>query len=141
MPIDTQALSNAVKDAQSILLTTHLNPDGDALGSEVALARALRFGGKAVRIINHSATPSQYQFLGDLFPIEAWQVELERVVDTADLIVVLDANQLSRIGSLEASVRRSTATKVCIDHHPNPEDFAQVTLIDESAAATGPGNS
>ena len=133
--MEYKALREAIDRAQTAVLTTHLNPDGDAIGSEVALALALRRAGKAVRIINHSETPPQYRFLQDLFPIAA-SAGPQAIAD-ADLVVVLDANQLSRIGSLEGPVRASRAVKVCIDHHPQPEPFADVTVIDESAAATG----
>ncbi len=136
MPIDTQALASAVHRAESVCISTHLNPDGDALGSEVAFARALTYAGKKVRIINHSPTPSQYLFLSELFPIEVWQPALAHDIERSDAIIILDANQLARLGSLEESVRRSSATKVCLDHHPYPEDFAHLRLIDESAAAT-----
>lgn len=135
--MDFKALREAIDRARTVVLTTHLNPDGDAIGSEVALALALHDAGKSVQIINHSDTPPQYRFLGDLFPITVGsQVDVQTIAD-ASQIIVLDANQLSRLGSLEGPVRASRATKVCIDHHPNPEPFADVTIVDESSAATG----
>ena len=137
MPNEFKALREAIDRARTVVLTTHLNPDGDAIGSEVALALALRSAGKAVQIINHSETPPQYRFLQDLFPITVAANAKTQAIADAHLIVVLDANQLSRIGSLEGPVRASRAVKVCIDHHPRPEPFADVTVIDESTAATG----
>ena len=135
--MELKALREAIDRARTLVLTTHLNPDGDAIGSEVALALALRAAGKAVRIINHSETPPQYRFLENFFPITVGsQLERQTIAD-ASHIVVLDANQLSRLGSLEEPVRSSRAAKICIDHHPNPEPFADVTIVDESSAATG----
>ena len=135
--MELKALREAIDRARTLVLTTHLNPDGDAIGSEVALALALRAAGKAVRIINHSETPPQYRFLENFFPITVGsQLERQTIAD-ASHIVVLDANQLSRLGSLEEPVRSSRAAKICIDHHPNPEPFADVAIVDESSAATG----
>lgn len=135
--MEFKALREAIDRAQTVVLTTHLNPDGDAIGSEVALACALRSAGKAVRIINHSETPPQYRFLHEHFPISVASSADAQAIADAHLIVILDANQLSRIGSLEGPVRASSATKVCIDHHPNAEPFAHIAVIDERAAATG----
>lgn len=135
--MDYEALQDALTRAGTIVLSTHLNPDGDALGSEVALARVLASRGKTVHIVNHSETPSQYRFLHELFPIETYSRTHDPLLGTADLLVVLDANQLARLGSMEEPVRASEAVKVCIDHHPHPEAFAQITLLDESTAATG----
>jgi len=135
--MDYEALQDALTRAGTIVLSTHLNPDGDALGSEVALARVLASRGKTVHIINHSDTPSQYRFLHELFPIQTYSLAHDPLLGTADLLIVLDANQLARLGSMEEAVRASAAVKVCIDHHPNPEAFAQIMLLDESSAATG----
>jgi phosphoesterase RecJ-like protein len=135
--MEFESLRKAIENAATIVLTTHLNPDGDALGSEVALACALRTHAPSVRIVNDSETPQQYRFLERHFPLEAFSTSHDALLAGADLIIVLDANQLSRLGSMEASVRRSRATKVCIDHHPTPEPFAEVAVIDESTAATG----
>jgi bifunctional oligoribonuclease and PAP phosphatase NrnA len=137
VPRQYQALHDAIGRAGTILLTTHLNPDGDALGSEVAFARVLSKLGKSVHIVNSSPTPSQYRLLEQLFPIQVYSEAHSQLVANCGLIMALDANQLARLGSMEASIRRSRAPKAVIDHHPNGELFADITIIDEATAATG----
>ncbi len=128
----------ALGHSRRILLTTHLNPDGDALGSEVALASFLAAQGKEVSIINCSELPPQYRFLHNLFPIRTYEPPRDQtVLQAADLIVVLDANASHRLGSMEQDVLRSSAMKICIDHHPDAEQFADLYCVDEGSTATG----
>lgn len=120
------------------LLTTHVNPDGDGIGSELALAYFLQSQGKSVAVINHSATPAQYQFLDSANLIR--QFEPENHTETilgSDVIIIADTNQLSRLNSMADAVRNSPAAKVCIDHHLDYEPFADLYLVDEDAASTG----
>jgi bifunctional oligoribonuclease and PAP phosphatase NrnA len=123
---------------QRIVLSTHVNPDPDAIGSEIALAVYLRSRGKEVAILNHSATPANCLFLDRLQSIKQFDPTLHAgIIANADLIVVLDANQPDRIQSLRPFVDQSTATKICIDHHLERQPFADLYVVDEEAAATG----
>lgn len=125
-------------DNQTFLLTTHINPDGDGLGSELALARYLKSIGKHVTILNHDATPSQYFFLDREREIKRFNPSLDaHLFERLDVIWVLDANHLSRVGSLEPFIRSNNAFKVCLDHHLDPDDFADLYLLDDSIASTG----
>ena len=128
----------ALQEVPSLLLTTHVRPDGDALGAEVGLARFLRALGKEVRIFNCDDPPPNLRWLGELFPIERYtaspeqQAYLERVA----CVVVLDLNALHRIEELSEPVRKTRARKVVIDHHLDPEPFFEVAYIRPEAAAT-----
>jgi bifunctional oligoribonuclease and PAP phosphatase NrnA len=120
------------------LLTTHVNPDGDGLGSELALASFLIGQGKQVRIVNHSATPDVYLFLDPLRQIERFDEAIHpAVIRGADVIVVLDTNHPDRLRSLQEHVLASRATKICIDHHLDPAPFAAHYLLDDDATSTG----
>jgi bifunctional oligoribonuclease and PAP phosphatase NrnA len=123
----------------SYLLTTHLNPDGDGLGSQLALRAYLAAQGKNVRCINHSPTPQQYRFLDpDGSRIEVYDTPRHRAdVDAAECIIILDTNSSARIGNMEAPVIGSVAAKVVIDHHLETDRFADHYIVDENAAATG----
>ena len=122
----------------TFVLTTHINPDGDALGSEVALALYLTGKGKSVSVINQSETPAYYKFMHELFPIATFSASKHNsVFRNADVIVVLDANSPSRFFAMKEFVAESRAKKICIDHHLEPEEFADLYLIDEKATATG----
>lgn len=127
-----------VEEKQRFILTTHVNPDGDGLGSEIALARYLKRRGKDVTIVNHSATPPNYQFLDPKNEIIHFKPELHAdLIRQADVIFIIDTNHLSRLRSIEPFVRASKAIKICIDHHPDKDDSADYYIIDESATATG----
>ncbi len=123
----------------SYILTTHINPDGDGLGSQLALREYLVSIGKTVRCINQSSTPRHYQFLdpGDKM-IEIFNPnDHNSIITEADCIVVLDTNVPSRLGDMENAVRNPRAVKIVIDHHLDKDEFANHYIVDEDAAATG----
>jgi phosphoesterase RecJ-like protein len=122
---------------QRFVLSTHVNPDPDAIGSELALAYFLRSRGKDVSVLNHSATPSNSLFLDPEKIIAEFVPERHGdLIADAEVIVVLDANQPERLQSLQPFVLKSKATKICIDHHLDRQPFADLYVIDEEAAAT-----
>lgn len=134
-----KAILDLIKDNNDIVITAHINPDGDAIGSELTLSRYLKSEGKQVKIINHSPTPEYLQFLiNDNSEIELFDSSSHlEVISQADIIVMLDINQLSRTGNLEESIRMSKAKKICIDHHEYPENFADVEIINTEKSSTG----
>ncbi|HXX64588.1 MAG TPA: bifunctional oligoribonuclease/PAP phosphatase NrnA [Bacteroidota bacterium] len=126
------------RQKRRFVLTTHVNPDGDGIGSQLALAIWLRSQGKDFRIINHSPTPAVYRFLDPEGWISAFDPERDKdAVAGADVIAVLDTNQPERLRSMREAVLASKALKVCIDHHLDPDPFAAYTVIDEDATSTG----
>lgn len=123
---------------QKFVLTTHVNPDGDGLGSELALAEFLLSRGKTVSIINHSATPDFYLFLDPSRMISKFDETRDAAtIVNADVIVVMDTNHPDRLRSMEHQVLKSKAIKVCIDHHLEPAEFARHYIIDDDATSTG----
>lgn len=133
------SILDLIKDNNDFVITAHINPDGDAIGSELALARYLQSKGKHVKIINHSSTPEYLQFLvNNSNEIELFESSSHReVIIETDIIIMLDINQLSRTGDLEKSIRMSKAKKICIDHHEFPENFADAEVIDTEKSSTG----
>ena len=109
------------------LLTSHARPDGDSLGSQLALGHALKQLGKDVRIINKDSAPALYDFLPDLSTIEI----APSVNASCDAVVVLECSSLSRteVAGLE------TQTIINIDHHLGNTTYGAVNWIDESACA------
>jgi phosphoesterase RecJ-like protein len=133
-----ETIISLLRDKHRFVLTTHVNPDGDAIGSEVALAAWLTEAGKQVRIINHSPTPAIYRFLdpaGDIRTYEPLRDAAE--LAEADVIIVVDANQPGRLRSMETALLHSRARKICIDHHLEPDGFADHYLIEEESTSTG----
>src|SRR5436190_15746824 len=89
MSIDWTPLSDLIERHQRFLVTTHVRPDGDALGSEVGLAGLLRQKGKDVRVVNASLTPPRYDFLdpdGSLFEHFGTQVQPQDLADRQALV-------------------------------------------------------
>jgi bifunctional oligoribonuclease and PAP phosphatase NrnA len=126
------------KSKTTFVLTTHINPDGDGLGSEVALALYLTGKGKSVAIINQSETPAYYKFMHALFPIATFSAAKHgSIIKDAEVIVALDTNSPARFSAMKENVMESRANKICIDHHLDREEFADLYLIDEKATATG----
>lgn len=123
----------------SYLLTTHLNPDGDGLGSQIALYEFLTSKRKHVRCINHSPTPRHYKFLDpedEIIEVFDHQQHSE-FISNVECIVIIDTNYLSRLGDMENLVRESRGIKIVIDHHLDKDEIATHYIVDEDAAATG----
>ncbi|MBI4428163.1 MAG: bifunctional oligoribonuclease/PAP phosphatase NrnA [Ignavibacteriales bacterium] len=133
-----EAFRKVLKTKKQFVLATHVNPDGDGIGSELALAAFLKARGKDVSILNHSATPLNYMFLDPRRDVQTFNPEKHgKMIEQADVIIVLDTNHPDRLVSMKEPVLRSKAYKICVDHHLDPAEFADLYLIDEPATATG----
>ncbi|MCP4725624.1 MAG: bifunctional oligoribonuclease/PAP phosphatase NrnA [bacterium] len=131
-------LDKIVTGANNITITTHVNPDGDAVGSELALYRYLKSTGKYVRVINNNIFPYVYEFLnGSLDILEIYRASDVDWIVNSDLLFILDISTLERLGGMEQVVRDSTAKKICIDHHAGNGGFADINITDINACATG----
>ncbi|HWF43573.1 MAG TPA: DHH family phosphoesterase [Candidatus Kapabacteria bacterium] len=128
-----------VRERQSFVITTHVNPDGDALGGEIGLAEWLLSIGKNVRVINHSPTPYNYLFLDQPDPIieQFDEAKHKNAIESADLIFVLDVNDPERTRSLGHYLVHARQPVVVIDHHLEPKQFASSYFIDTEACSTG----
>jgi phosphoesterase RecJ-like protein len=124
---------------QKFLLTTHVNPDGDGLGSEVALALWLKDRGKSVAVLNDSPVPAAFTFLSEQVAIEVFEPELaETRFAEADALVVLDTSNRQRIGRLSPLLDGHIIPVAIVDHHVTHQNgFGQVNVIEPHAAATG----
>lgn len=129
--LDFKATASLLLSAQSLILTTHIHPDGDALGSTLGLAKALVLCGKKVRIILDDTFPVTFNFLPGNEFIERFTADTNL---TADLFVVNDASSLDRIGNLAGKVE---APLLNIDHHISNTSYADYLCLDTKAAATG----
>lgn len=119
-----------IKSSQKISIVSHVSPDGDNLGSILAMGIALRKLGKEVNIIKTDEIPSDYHFLP--------QVETIMDYDGQDieLLIVLDCSDIDRLGDLKNLVSKSKNT-LNIDHHISNTAFADYNIVDSKAAATG----
>lgn len=139
MTIDWTPLADLIETHDRFLLTTHVRPDGDALGSEVGMAGLLRQKGKDVRVVNASRTPPRYDYLdpsGTLFEHFGSMGDLSALADR-EVLVVLDLSAWSQLGDMADWVRGFAGHRVVIDHHVSQDDLGATFLKDTTAEATG----
>ena len=130
---DYQAILQVFDQHQSFALSTHVNPDGDALGSELALYSFLKDLGKQVKIFNTDIAPKNYKFLpfyDAILPVKAFQD------DYPEVLVVLDASVLKRIGKYLSRSLIPTKAIVNIDHHATTDHFGDYNLVETDASST-----
>ena len=139
MSIDWTPLADLVETHDRFLITTHVRPDGDALGSEVGMAGLLRQKGKDVRVVNASVTPPRYQFLDperSLFEHFGSAVGAAELADR-EVLVVLDLSAWNQLGDMAGFVREFPGPRVVVDHHVSQDDLGATFLKDTAAEATG----
>ena len=132
-----ERLAREFSAGRSVVLSTHINADGDGCGSEAALARILASRGMTVKIVNPTPWPETYEFLlgGDVVDASSGGASALR---KADLLIVLDISDVKRLGALADAVRGLTIPKLVIDHHvPSDEPPSTEIFSDTSACATG----
>jgi phosphoesterase RecJ-like protein len=124
--------------AKNIVISTHTNPDGDAIGSELALYHYAKQYNKNIEIINDTPTPANLIYLKGSEVIKIFdEGDYRQKFLNADLIIVVDLNDSKRLKSVQESVLKSRAKKLVIDHHLEPQNFADYYLIDSTASSTG----
>lgn len=118
-----------------VVLTTHVNADGDGVGSEVGLWHVLTARGLKVTIANPTPIPERFHFLVPEGADKSAQASKE--VEKADVLVVLDIADLGRLGDLANTVKKHRGPAVCIDHHVSPGSLPDgPRLLAPEAAAT-----
>lgn len=128
-----ETAARLLSDRNSFLLTGHEHPDGDCLGSQVALYHLLRTLGKEVAIRNPDQIIRVHDFL-----LEHTPIEVGLPLPSHDVVVLLDCGQLSRLGRMASVVKQQGADILVIDHHVNSLDGkAHEHYIDSTASATG----
>lgn len=121
-------LEKLISQARRVAIVTHMKPDGDAMGSSVALYHFIGMcASHSVKIVLNDRYPDYLGFLAEDIPpsdIIVWQerpVEAETAIKDSDLVICLDFNVFHRTDKLEQALTESKADKVLIDHHLNPD--------------------
>jgi phosphoesterase RecJ-like protein len=124
-------------DADRVVLTTHVRPDGDGIASELALALILQKHAKQVQIVNHDQTPEMYRWLPGAEGILSLDGGVDKTLTAQfDLGVLLDCAGKSRIGEAARVVTRSSRI-ISIDHHENQECYRDYCYINTDASSIG----
>lgn len=136
--IDFNLLEKIIKENNSFLITTHVNPDADAIGSEIAFYNILKKLGKTIYVINFSSTPYNLTFLDNDNIIQKFnEHDHKNLFNEVDVLVALDFNNPNRIVKMEEFFAKSTKLKICVDHHQHPEEFVDHFFNDPNYSATG----
>jgi len=139
MEEDIQALRSYLAIPRDVVVIAHRNPDGDALGSSLALKLFLEKLGHSVTAIMPSEAPNSFGFLPAISQLVIFDLrhdDARAYIDKADCIFCLDFNALDRIDKLGENVQFSEGKKVLIDHHLDPEPFADHIFSDTAASST-----
>ncbi|MCR4560299.1 MAG: bifunctional oligoribonuclease/PAP phosphatase NrnA [Bacteroidales bacterium] len=125
-----------ISEAKKIVLTAHLNPDGDALGSTLALYNIFK-AEKECKIILPNNIPDTFKWMPSCSEILIWNPSYENLIKEADLIFLLDFNNATRVDKMQKFLEESPAKKIMIDHHPQPQEgLCEVYFSFPEAAAT-----
>lgn len=129
---ELKKLSNLLFDSnRDIVITSHKNPDGDAIGSSLALYEYLKLLGFSVHCIIPNSFPTFLSWLKGSEKILIYQNEVEKsqkLLVSSDIIFCMDYNAFHRLGEMESDIRNSNAKKILIDHHPDPEENFDVSI-------------
>ena len=132
-------LSQLISDAETILITCHKSPDGDAIGSSLGLADYLRHLGKEPVVIVPDQYPDFLMWLPNTEKIIRYDKQRDKadlLFKIADLVFSLDYNAPSRVDEMEKALVSSPATRVLIDHHLNPDVPADLIISEPEASST-----
>ena len=132
-------LKDLLSSAKDIVIISHRNPDGDAIGSSYGLKYFLEKKYHKVQVIFPSEYPPLFNFLQDIDQAIVFDTDQEaafKAIEKAEIIFCLDFNGLDRVDKMGPKIDASSAKKVLIDHHLDPEPFADYMLSDTSASST-----
>jgi phosphoesterase RecJ-like protein len=132
-------LSKLLDSSRNILLICHINPDGDAIGSQLALYYYLMSKGKSVSMISPNNLQEFLKWMDGSEKIDVFIRRRDKcinLIENADLIIMLDFNQSNRLGEAEKYVGESKARKVVIDHHLGSYKIADLVVTDPTKCST-----
>lgn len=135
----TKELSNLFSASKNILIICHINPDGDSVGAQLALYQYFKSKNINVSLLAPNHLQEFLKWMDGANQINIFIKDRKKgqsLIEAADLIIMLDFNQSGRLGEAEAAVLASKAKKVIIDHHLDPEKFADLIISDPSKCST-----
>lgn len=131
--------AEAVNKCHKVVLTCHVNADGDALGSTLGLRKVLINMGKDATVVTPDLAPTSYAWMmgfKSLVCYERQQEEADKLLDEADLVVMMDYNDLGRVKTLGEKIMSLSTPRMLIDHHLDPVVQADVMISRPHASAT-----
>ena len=135
----TKELSKLFSSSENILIICHINPDGDSVGAQLALYHYFKTNNKNVSLIAPNNLQEFLKWMDGADQINIFikdRKKCRKLIDNADLILMLDFNQPNRLGEAEDLIMESKAKKVIIDHHLDPVNFADLIISDPGKCST-----
>lgn len=127
-----------IKKSHFIVISTHIHPDADGIGSQIALCMALKALKKEAYCVNEEKLMDRYTYLDSdnhLMSYSEYQKKFSKVIP--DLTIIVDTNHIARVGPNMEKIAAKSKDFIFIDHHPCPKEVAAIHLIDTNMAATG----
>ncbi len=138
MSINWPAFIDIVNSHETFLLTSHIRPDCDALGSELGMAQVLEALGKDVRIVNGQPTPPNLAFIDPTNRIRTIHRETKLdELDDVEVLMILDTSAWAQLGPMGEVIRETKAKKIVVDHHVSEDDLGAEPFKNTTAEATG----
>ncbi len=135
---DLEAVREVIEKGHHFLITTHVNPDGDGIGSELALYHYLKSIGKKPSIVNCSSTPDNFRYLTTNQEVQKFnEDDSTAVFKDYDAAFVLDIGNYARLKEVGQLIEFHKVPTICIDHHPKEDDKFDHYFLDTEASATG----
>lgn len=134
--VDWSKVKDIIRGGRRFAVTSHIYPDGDAVGSTIAFVHLLRGMGKRIVAINPSPIPPIYRFLDRGCDILVYNEECDRLLAESEALFILDSSSNDRLGPLYDVAERLGLRRVCIDHHPDNTVDAAVRIVDTRACST-----
>ena len=134
-----KALKNLLSQPKKIVIVCHKNPDGDAIGSSLGLYFYLKKLDHNVSVIVPNDYPTFLKWLPDNDKVRIYEKDIKAndlLIENAQIIFTLDFNAFHRTGLMEAPLTASKAIKVMIDHHQQPDDYAEYMYSDVAMSST-----
>ena len=128
---EQELLSQAINNSSNVVVVAHVGPDGDAVGSSLALSGVLRKMGKKVNVVMPDTLPRSIMFLHGAADIKIFKNNPEEcgaTIASADTIFCLDFNEPKRVDLMQSALLEAKAYKVMIDHHMYPSDFCNLVI-------------
>jgi phosphoesterase RecJ-like protein len=135
-----RSIRDLIETAKRVVVLTHTNPDGDAIGSSLALAQALGKMGLDAQVVIPDGLPDFLRWLPGIERSTTFAYKKEKateIIEGADIIFCLDFNDPKRINGVEALLQESKATKILIDHHQDPVQFTDIAISETWRGSVG----
>lgn len=133
----TEQLSKKINESKTITLITHTNPDGDAIGCLLGVYNFLKSNKNVFPMVPNTYPDFLSWMPGNekVLVYDRHKNECDKILQETDIIICLDFNAISRIDKIENELKKSNAYKVLIDHHPSPENFADLIISETNRSS------